>query len=99
MPARPAAFKFGSFVVRVSECFAFLTEEPCIPPSCTNHSICLPPGRTLARVKYDPRKDDPAELKRLITEVQRLRLEVEVVVGVEGLKPGDAVDHVGRALS
>lgn len=91
MSARPSTFRFGTFVVRVSECL-FLTEEPCVPPSCSYLTVCKPPYRTLARIAYIPRLTDVAEFRRLLQEVQRLNMDVEVVVG-------DPMSPQGLAMS
>jgi hypothetical protein len=96
--ARHPSFKFGSFVIRVSSCMFPTTEEPCLPPSCSNFSICYPPGRTLARVAYDPARTQPAELKKLLREIAALGLEVEVVVGSDRKQPEAATEALQRAL-
>lgn len=97
MPARPSKYKFGTFVVRVSECL-FLTEEPCVPPSCNFLSICSPPSRTAARVAYIPRQTDPADFKQLLQQIERLKLEIEVVVPRDPDSPLGAVETLQRDL-
>ena len=96
MPRRASMFRYGSMMIRVSECTLF-TEEPCVPPSCTNHSICMPPGRTLAILTYHPRTN-PADFRRLLEEVKNLGLNLEVVLKPDAANPMDVMDEFQRVM-
>jgi hypothetical protein len=96
MPFRNPRFKFGTFMVRVSSC-ELITLEPCVPPSCANYSICYP-GYTMARVLFEPGISDPAELKKLLKQVQSLGLEAEVVVRESPDQPGEGVAALSKVL-
>lgn len=90
-------FRFGSFMVRIAECELGPLSDGCVPPSCDFYSVCKPPHRTVARVRFDPRSD-PAEFRRLLEQVQRLELQIEVMVIGDPDRPGAATEALGRAL-